>query len=189
MGFESAPRHRRHPRHLVGRIADDGELQIRSPFLMKGYLDEPELTAAAYRNGWFRSGDLGRVVDGESVQWMGRLKEVISRAGNKVTPAEIEQAICSHPDVAAAMAVGVADAVLGECIHLLVPRAGAALAISALKKHLEPRLERYKQPDVYCLGDALPLGRTGKAERTQFRNQVMAGAIRPLDASTQKEPA
>ena len=95
----------------VGAI---GELQIRSPYLMRGYLDAPELTAAAYQDGWFRTGDLAREVDGQVVELMGRLKEVISRGGNKVTPAEIEQSICSHSDVAAAMAVGIDDALLGE---------------------------------------------------------------------------
>lgn len=173
------------------RIAEDGELQLRSPYLMQGYLDEPELTAAAFCDGWFRTGDLGRVVDGgvvdgavvdgELVELMGRQKDVISRAGNKVTPAEIEQAICSHPDVAAAMAVGVADALLGERIHLLlVPRAGAALALGDLKNHLAPRLERYKQPDAYYLAEALPLGRTGKADRTQFKHQLSSASILPM---------
>ena len=168
------------------RIADDGELQLRSPYLMKGYLDQPELTAAAYCDGWFRTGDLGRVVDGGDadggvVELMGRQKDVISRAGNKVTPAEIEQAICSHPDVAAAMAVGVEDALLGQRIHLLlVPRAGTTLALNELKKHLAPRLERYKQPDACYIAEALPLGRTGKADRTQFKHQVSSASIVPM---------
>ena len=170
------------------RISDDGELQIRSPYLMKGYLDEPDLTAAAYHDGWFRTGDLGCVVEGEVVQLMGRLKEVISRAGNKVTPAEIEHALCSHPDLAAAMAVGVSDPVLGERIHvLLVPRAKATLSIGELRRHLEPRLERYKQPDAYYLGEALPLGRTGKADRAQFKAQVTSGAIAPMENGIDKD--
>ena len=153
---------------------------------MKGYLDQPELTAAAYCDGWFRTGDLGRVVDGGDadggmVELMGRQKDVISRAGNKVTPAEIEQAICSHPDVAAAMAVGVEDALLGQRIHLLlVPRAGTTLALNELKKHLAPRLERYKQPDACYIAEALPLGRTGKADRTQFKHQVSSASIAPM---------
>ncbi len=168
------------------RIAEDGELQLRSPYLMQGYLDEPELTAAAYQDGWFRTGDLGRVVgggdvDGGLVELMGRQKDVISRAGNKVTPAEIEQAICSHPDVAAAMAVGIEDALLGQRIHLLlVPRAGTTLVLDDLKKHLAPRLERYKHPDACYLGEALPLGRTGKADRTQFKQQVSSSSITPM---------
>lgn len=158
-----------------------GELQIRSPFLMNGYLDEPALTTAAYQDGWFRTGDLARAVGGEVVELMGRLKEVISRGGNKVTPVEIEQAVCAHPDVAAAMAIGIADPLLGERIHVLVvPRAGATFDGAALRQHLATRLERFKQPDAFHLASALPLGRTGKADRGQFKALVEAGTLVPL---------
>lgn len=108
----------------------------------------------------------------------------IDRRG-EVTPAEIEQAIGSHPDVAAAMAVGVDDTLLGQRIHLLlVPRAGTTLALDDLKKHLAPRLERYKQPDAFYTAEALPLGRTGKADRTQFKQQLSAALIAPMLNST-----
>ena len=169
-----------------------GELQIRSPTLMNGYLDEPELTANAYQDGWLRTGDLARGMGaavgdragsdaaGEVVELMGRLKEVISRGGNKVTPVEIEQAVCAHPDVAAAMATGIADALLGERIHvLLVPRAGAVVDLAALRQHLAIRLERFKQPDAFHIASALPLGRTGKADRGQFKALVEAGTLLP----------
>jgi long-chain acyl-CoA synthetase len=162
-----------------------GELQIRSPTLMNGYLDEPALTASAYQDGWLRTGDLARGVGAEPgdqvVELMGRLKEVISRGGNKVTPGEIEQAACAHPDVAAAMAAGIADAVLGERIHLLlVPRAGTTIDLAALRQHLASRLERFRQPDAFHLAAALPLGRTGKADRGQFKALVEAGTLVPM---------
>ncbi|MEO5697785.1 MAG: class I adenylate-forming enzyme family protein, partial [Burkholderiaceae bacterium] len=161
-----------------------GELQIRSPYLMKGYLDDPGQTAAAYRDGWFKTGDIGRVLDGQVVELMGRQKEVISRGGNKVTPVEIEQAVCAHGDVAAAMAVGVADALLGERIHVLVVlRNGAGLDLAGLRLHLEPRLERYKHPDAYYLAPALPLGRTGKADRGRFKALIASGELMPTTPS------
>ena len=157
-----------------------GELQISSPYLMNGYLDDPPLTGAAYCEAWFKTGDLAREADGQVVMLMGRLKEVISRGGNKVTPVEIEQALCAHADVAAAMAVGVADAVLGERIHaLIVPRAGASLDPGALREHLASRLERFKHPDAWHLADALPLGRTGKADRGEFKRLIESGAMVP----------
>jgi len=119
--------------------------------------------------------------EGDRVELMGRLKELIGRGGNKVTPVEIEQALCSHADVAAAMAVGMADALLGERIHvLIVPRAGSSVSLPALRQHLASRLERFKQPDAFHLADALPLGRTGKADRGQFRALIEAGASRPV---------
>jgi long-chain acyl-CoA synthetase len=156
-------------------------LQLRSPTLMAGYLDAPALTEASYQDGWFRTGDLARRREGAQVELMGRLKEMISRGGNKVTPVEIEQAICSHADVAAAMAVGVADALLGERIHvLIVPRAGSTVPLPALRQHLASCLERFKQPDAFHLADALPLGRTGKADRGQFRALIESGASQPV---------
>lgn len=157
-----------------------GELQIRSPYLMNGYLDDSELTAAAYDEGWLRTGDLGREVGPGVVALMGRRKELISRGGNKITPAEIEQALGSHPDVAAAMATGVSDELLGERVHaLVVPRAGVHLDLDAVVDHVADRLERYKRPDAYYVDDALPLGRTGKADRGVFRSQILGGIVQP----------
>lgn len=158
-----------------------GELQLRSPYLMNGYLDEPALTAAAFSDGWFRTGDLARTVGDEMVELMGRSKEIISRGGNKVTPVEIEQVLCAHPDIVAAMAVGVADPVLGERIHaLVVMRRGAAIDPSMLRQFLADKLERFKQPDAYYVLDELPLGRTGKADRGSLKSMIMSGAISPL---------
>lgn len=161
-----------------------GELQVRSPYLMNGYLDEPSLTAASFSDGWFKTGDLVRTVDYSVIELMGRSKELISRGGNKVTPVEIEQLLCSHPDIAAAMAVGIADTVLGERIHaLVVPRIGTVLEIPTLKKFLENKLEKFKQPDAYYVLDELPLGRTGKADRGQFKSMIESGAIAPIPTS------
>ncbi|MEO6956686.1 MAG: class I adenylate-forming enzyme family protein [Antricoccus sp.] len=181
--------------HVRFRIVDNadlivdagvtGELQLRSPYLMYGYLDRPDLTSAAYADGWFRTGDLARTVDDDVVELMGRSKELINRGGNKVSPVEVEQAICTHSDVAAAMVIGVSDAILGERIHaLLVPRSGMRLDIDAIRARLLQSLERYKAPDQYYLGNELPLGRTGKADRTQFRALIEAGSLVPID----KEP-
>ena len=160
-----------------------GELRIHSPYLMRGYLDEPASTAATLADGWLRTGDLARTVDAEGsvVELMGRSKEIIVRAGNKVTPAEIEQALSAHPDVAAAMAVGLPDPVMGERIHaLVVPRAGATLDVQQLPAFLAGRMERFKRPDAYYLAADLPLGRTGKADRGQFKVLVSTGALTPL---------
>ena len=79
------------------------------------------------------------------------------------------------------MASGIADALLGERIHVLVvPRAGAAFNLATLRQHLATRLERFKQPDAFHIASALPLGRTGKADRGQFKALVEAGTLLPL---------
>lgn len=177
--------------HVDYRVVDEtqmpvsageiGELQIRSPYLMRGYLDEPELTAAAFAGAWFRTGDLAvQNADGD-VRLMGRHKELIVRGGNKVTPMEIEQATMMFDGVGAAMAVGAPDPILGERIHvLIVPFAGNAIDLAALRTFLCGRLEKYKVPDFFYVGDALPTGRTGKADRRELLTLIASGALAPL---------
>ncbi|MCG6874403.1 MAG: acyl--CoA ligase [Betaproteobacteria bacterium] len=154
-----------------------GELQIRTPFIMNGYLDAPELTAAAFQDGWFRTGDMGRVREGGVVELAGRAKELISRGGNKISPLELEQVFAAHPDVAAAMAAGAADPILGERIHVLVvPRPGRLVTQEALRQHATSRLPKFRQPDAYHIADALPLGRTGKADRGALKAMIERGS-------------
>jgi acyl-CoA synthetase (AMP-forming)/AMP-acid ligase II len=157
-------------------VGDTGELQIRTPFIMSGYLDAPELTAAAFQRDWFRTGDIARERAGGVVELAGRAKELISRGGNKISPLELEQVFAAHPDVAGAMAAGAADPILGERIHVLVvPRPGRTLTQEALRAHAASRLPRFRQPDVYYIAEALPLGRTGKADRGALRTMIERG--------------
>jgi len=158
----------------------EGDLQIYSPYLMKGYLGDQDLTKAAFSGEWFKTGDIAKEVAPSVLELMGRSKDLISRGGNKVTPGEIEQAICAHPSVAAAMAVGMPDAVLGERIHvLIVLNSMKSIDKEEIKNHLGLRLEKYKLPDTFYFSDALPTGKTGKADRTQLREQILNGALIP----------
>jgi long-chain acyl-CoA synthetase len=166
------------------RIADEqnrelpvdaaGELQIRTPFAMNGYLDEPELTGAAFADGYFRTGDLARArVDGR-VELAGRIKDIIIRGGANVSPLELDHLLAQHPDVAAALTAGVPDSMVGERIHaLVVPRANAAIDEKGLRQWVAERIERFKWPDVYHFGQELPTGRTGKVDRGALREQVL----------------
>jgi long-chain acyl-CoA synthetase len=145
---------------------DTGELQIRTPFGMFGYLDNPELTAASFDGDYFRTGDLARLTAGGTVALIGRAKDIISRGGNKIAPLEIENLLAGHPDIAAALCAGVPDERLGEVVHaVIVPRAGAGIDTAALRDWLIARTERFKVPDVFHVRDALPSGSSGKADR------------------------
>jgi long-chain acyl-CoA synthetase len=147
-----------------------GELQIRTPYLMNGYLDALDQTQAALSDGYFRTGDVAREREPGVVEVVGRSKELISRGANKVSPLEIEHVLAAHPAVAEALACGVPDAVLGERIHvLIVRRAGAKATEAELREWAAARLERYKLPDRIHFGTELPLGRTGKADRIRLR--------------------
>jgi len=166
------------------RIADDqgrelpvsttGELQIRTPFIMNGYLDEPEMTRAAFADGFFRTGDLARMRDDGRAELVGRIKELIIRGGAKISPFELDHVLVQHPAVAAALTTGVPDAMTGERIHaLVVPRANANLDEKELREWIAGRIERFKWPDVYHFGLELPTGRTGKVDRNALRDQVL----------------
>jgi acyl-CoA synthetase (AMP-forming)/AMP-acid ligase II len=155
-----------------------GELLLRTRFIMRGYLDDAAATRAAFHGDWFRTGDLARRDPDGRVRLAGRAKELISRGANKISPLEIEQAMQRHPGVAAALATGVPDPIMGERIHLLVlPRPGARLDDADLRAWAADHLERFKRPDAIHHGTELPVGRTGKADRGALRQLIVEGRL------------
>ena len=158
-------------------VATTGELQIRTPFIMNGYLDESEMTRSAFADGFFRTGDLARRREDGRVELAGRIKELIIRGGAKISPLELDHVLVQHPAVAAALTTGVPDSIAGERIHaLVVPRANASIDEKGLREWIAKRIERYKWPDVYHFGLELPTGRTGKVDRNALRDQVLQAA-------------
>jgi acyl-CoA synthetase (AMP-forming)/AMP-acid ligase II len=166
------------------RIADDqgrqlpikqiGELQIRTPFIMNGYLDEPDLTRSAFVDGFFQTGDLAQVREDGRVELAGRIKDLIMRGGAKVSPLELDHILLEHPAVAAALTTGIPDEILGERIHaLIVPRADASVEEADLRDWIANRIERFKWPDVYHFVPELPTGHTGKVNRNALREQLL----------------
>lgn len=154
-----------------------GELQICTGFRMRGYLDDPDTTAATFQGEWLRTGDVGRLRDDGTIELVGRQKDLIVRGANKISPLEIEAALASHPAVEAALAAGVPDSILGERIHLMVVCKQAATATEAeLRGFAASRLEKFKVPDRIHFVDSLPLGRTGKADRAAMRALLTASS-------------
>jgi long-chain acyl-CoA synthetase len=165
------------------RIADDqgqevsineiGELQIHTPFVMNGYLDEPELTRAAFCGKFFRTGDLARLRPDGMVELVGRSKDLIIRGGTKISPLELDELLASHPGVAAALTVGIPDPIMGERIHVLVVlREREEVDEDALRQWVSERVEKFKRPDVYHFESSLPTGRTGKVDRGALRERI-----------------
>ena len=168
------------------RIADDqgrelpidavGELQIKTPFIMNGYLDEPELTHLAFAGDFFRTGDLARMREDGMVELVGRTKDLIMRGGAKISPLELDYLLTQHPAVTAALTVGVPDPVMGERIHaLVVPRGDAKIDEAELRRWIADRTDHFKWPDIYHFGSELPTGRTGKVDRVALRRQICDG--------------
>ena len=149
-----------------------GELQILTPFIMNGYLDQPELTRAAFADGYFRTGDMARLKPDGTPELVGRSKDLIVRGGAKVSPLELDGVLAQHPASAAALTVGVADDIAGERIHVLIVPRAEPIDEKELRRWVAERVEAYKRPDVYHFGAELPLGRTGKVDRDALRRSL-----------------
>ena len=161
------------------RIVDDagrprpagetGELWIRSPAVMEGYLEAHEETRAVLADGWFRTGDLATVSAEGFVTIAGRQKELILRGGYSVVPAEVEAVLLTHPAVAEAAVVGVPHPDLGEEVAAFVTlHAGAAVEPAALIAHCREALAGYKYPRRLTVVPELPKSATGKILKGQL---------------------
>ena len=150
------------------------ELLIQSPYAMLGYLDMPELTLETICDGWIRTGDIAEINKDSSVSLRGRIKDLINRGGNKVAPIEVEAIFADHPAISAVLVPGVSDPQFGESIHMLVvPKNAKAPSKQALIDWAKDRTDRFKLPDVVHYGECLPLGPTGKADRTALRCSIL----------------
>jgi long-chain acyl-CoA synthetase len=143
---------------------EEGEIAVRGPAVAPRYEDLPEATASAFRDGWFRSGDLGRLDAGGHLWITGRIKLMINAAGNKVDPLEVERVLCEHPAIQEAAVVGVAGLHAVESVKAVIV-ARAPLAEREIREHCRARLADYKVPRIIEFVEALPRSPTGKLLR------------------------
>ena len=141
-----------------------GEVVVRGPDVMGGYRNDPQATAAVFIDGWLRTEDAGVLDDDGYFALTGRIKELINRGGEKIAPAEIDDALLEHPAVAEAAAFGVPDAKYGEEVWAAVVLKGDADA-EQLQAFCRTRLADFKVPKVIRIVSALPNNETGKIER------------------------
>jgi len=146
---------------------DAGELWVKSPGVMKGYYRSPEETAAAVRDGWFVTGDLVRLDDG-NLFIVGRAKEMIIRFGFNVYPAEVEGVLNGHPAVARSAVLGRQVDGSEEIIAFVQPRVGASLTLEGLRDFAAQRLAPYKQPSRLRILECLPLSPAGKVLKAEL---------------------
>ena len=148
----------------VGDDADAiGEIAIKGHNIMKGYYNRPEATDEAIRDGWFRSGDLGRRDEDGWYYIVDRSKDMIIRGGYNVYPREIEEVLISHPAVSLAAVIGVPNDEHGEEIKAFVIRnAGVEVTEAELVAWSKEQMAAYKYPRVVEFVDALPMTATGK---------------------------
>jgi acyl-CoA synthetase (AMP-forming)/AMP-acid ligase II len=152
-------------------VSPDGELELRNPAVMKGYWRMPKETAAVLSpDGWLSTGDLVTANPDGTYTLLGRKKEVIRRRGENVAPAEIEEALVSHPDVVDVAVIGVPSELSEEDIKaFVVMRDGARPDFDALREWASQRLTAFKVPSQYEVLDELPLTATGRVAKHRLR--------------------
>jgi acyl-CoA synthetase (AMP-forming)/AMP-acid ligase II len=161
------------------RIADDGELLVRSPYLMSEYFGDAEATRAALRDGWFHTGDLGALDAEGYLAIVGRKKDVIRSGGESVSPAEVEAALRDAPGVREIAVVGVPDAQWGELVcAVVVPAPGAAPTLDALRAHCDGKLAGFKRPRRLELVRELPRTEaTRQVQRALLVERILSGGV------------
>ena len=147
-----------------------GEIAIRGHNVMKGYLNQPEATAEAIdADGWFYTGDIGRVDEEGRYYIVDRKKDMIIRGGYNIYPREIEEVLYEHPAVLEAAVIGVPHAALGEEVAAAVTLCpGTSATTDELKEYVRARVAAYKYPRHVWLTDGLPKGPTGKVVKREI---------------------
>ncbi|MGC0398997.1 fatty-acyl-CoA synthase [Streptomyces sp. SAI-126] len=153
-------------------IDETGEVVLRGPHVMPGYWGLPEETAASFADGWFRSGDAARVDEDGYVFIVDRIKDMIISGGENIYPAEIEDLLLGHPDIAECAVIGVPDDKWGEVPRaVVVPREGHTPDPDEVLASLSGRLAKYKIPKSVVIADELPRTASGKLLKSRVRKR------------------
>ena len=147
----------------------EGELIVRGPNVMKGYHNKPSETASALKDGWYHTGDLARADPNNFLTITGRLKELIIRGGQNISPTEIEETIVAMDGVRDCAVVGVAHEALGEVPVAFIVAEGKAPDMEAMKAFCSERLSSYKIPHDLMIIEAIPRTGSGKIIRFKLR--------------------
>jgi fatty-acyl-CoA synthase len=168
--------------HLEVAIWDDedravppgalGEIVLRGPKVFRGYWKDPEATAAAFRGGWFRTGDIGYLDDEGFLYIADRKKDLIVSGGENIASPEVERVLYEHPGVLEAAVVGRPDPRWGEVpVAFVVPRPDAAVTEAEIAEFCRGRLARFKVPRAVTMVDTLPRNPSGKVLKRVLREQ------------------
>jgi long-chain acyl-CoA synthetase len=150
-----------------------GEVQVRGDTVMAGYWRNPEATAAALRDGWLSTGDIGRLDEAGFLTLMDRSKDLLISGGSNVYPREVEEVLLTAPGVADAAVVGAPDAEWGEVVvAFIVPLPGSRMDEAQLDAHCLAHIARFKRPRRYIEVDALPRNHYGKVLKTELRARL-----------------
>jgi acyl-CoA synthetase (AMP-forming)/AMP-acid ligase II len=165
----------------LGNVIVDGgqgQIVVRGPSVTSGYIDDPDANQSTFRNGWFHTGDIGRLDSEQFLFITGRLKEMIDRGGEKIIPQGVEDVLAAHPAVAEAVVFAVAHPTLGEDIAaVVVLRDGAAATALELRRFAANHLAPFKVPRRIEFVDQIPRTSTGKPQRSHLAERFRASIL------------
>lgn len=163
---------------------ETGEICVCGLAVFAGYYNNPEANAKAFRNGWFRTGDLGHMDEQGFVYITGRASDMYISGGSNVYPREVEEKVLQHPAVAEVAILGVPDPMWGEVgVAVCVPRPGAAIDEAELIAFLDGKVARYKLPKRVFVFEALPKSAYGKITKKMVREELEARGLLPSPAA------
>lgn len=152
---------------------ETGELCVTGPAVFAGYWNNPKANAESFRNGWFRTGDLGHMDARGFFYITGRRSDMFISGGSNVYPREVEEKILTHPAISEVAVLGMPDPLWGEVgWAVCVPRDGATVTPEELAAHLDGKLSRYKLPRRFVLWEALPKSAYGKITKKMIREEL-----------------
>ncbi|WP_223838499.1 AMP-binding protein [Saccharopolyspora pogona] len=159
----------------------EGEICGRGHQMMIGYLDDPETTSRTLdEEGWLHTGDLGAMDERGYLRITGRLKEMIIRGGENISPREVEDVLFEHPDVAEAVVLGIPDDELGEVVAAVIRTVPVSTVMpSDLRQYCRSRIARFKVPSVWFFVDGYPTTAAGKIQKFTLRESIIGGALAP----------
>lgn len=147
-----------------------GEIVARGPNVMLGYANQPETTRATLRGGWLHTGDMAWMDEAGYIFIVDRAKDMIISGGENIYSAEVENAVASHPAVAANAVIGIPHAQMGEAVHVVVVlRPAGELTLDALQAHCREKIAGYKLPRSMEVREALPISGAGKVLKNELR--------------------
>jgi long-chain acyl-CoA synthetase len=157
---------------------EEGEICVKGHNIMKGYLNNPADTEATFwKDGWFRSGDIGVLDEKGYLFIVDRLKDLIITGGENVYPREVEEVLYAMPQIRECAVVGIPDKEWGEkVVAFIVPKAeGAPPSVGDVKSFLKSRLSPYKVPKECVIVEDMPKSATGKILKRELRSSLLKG--------------
>lgn len=159
---------------------EQGEICVAGPAVFSGYLNNDAANAESFRDGWFRTGDLGMLDEEGFLYVTGRASDMYISGGSNIYPREIEEKILKHPGVGECAVLGLPDPKWGEIgVAVCVPASGASVDEAELRAFLEPLMARYKMPKSFVFWDEMPKSGYGKIVKRTIRESLLAqdGAV------------